>query len=54
MGGSLEDKVLYDVGTLDPPCHPFTKMVGGLFGFSKGCLHMDRWNEVNHFFNKTG
>lgn len=54
VGGSLEDKVLYDVGTLDSPCHPFTKMVGGLFGFSKGCLQMDRWNEVNHFFNKTG
>lgn len=54
VGGSLEDKVLYDVGTLSSPCQPFTKMVGGLFGFSKGCLHVDRWDEVNHFFNKTG
>ncbi|CAL5441834.1 unnamed protein product [Camellia sinensis] len=54
VGGSLQDQVLYDVGNLKTQCHPFRKMDGGLFGFSKGCLHMDRWNEVNHFFNKTG
>ncbi|XP_028753639.1 heparanase-like protein 1 [Neltuma alba] len=54
LGGSLQDQVLYDVETLKVPCHPFQKMKGGLFGFSKGCLHMKRWDELNHFFNGTG
>ncbi|XLR02455.1 hypothetical protein HN51_057281 [Arachis hypogaea] len=53
LGGSLQDQVLYDIG-LQTPCHPFQKMSGGLFGFSKGCLHMQRWDELNQFFNKTG
>ncbi|PSR89194.1 Heparanase-like protein [Actinidia chinensis var. chinensis] len=54
VGGSLQDAVLYDVGNLKTPCHPFRKMRDGLFGFSKGCLHMKRWDEVNDFFKKTG
>ncbi|KAI4335931.1 hypothetical protein L6164_014526 [Bauhinia variegata] len=54
IGGSLQDQVLYEVGSLNSPCHPFQKMKGGLFGFSKGCLHMKRWDELNHFFNDTG
>ncbi|KAJ1406267.1 Glycoside hydrolase, family 79 [Sesbania bispinosa] len=54
LGGSLQDQVLYEVGSLKSPCHPFQKMKGGLFGFSKGCLHMERWDELNHFFNQTG
>ncbi|KAL1084561.1 hypothetical protein V6Z11_D09G272800 [Gossypium hirsutum] len=28
-------------------------MKHGLFGFSKGCLQMKRWDELNHFFNAT-
>ncbi|CAK9148006.1 unnamed protein product [Ilex paraguariensis] len=54
VGGSLQDQVLYDVGNLQSPCHPFMKVKNGLFGFSKGCLHMNRWDELNHFFRKTG
>ncbi|KAJ1421842.1 Glycoside hydrolase, family 79 [Sesbania bispinosa] len=54
VGGSLQDQVLYEVGNLKSPCHPFQKMKGGLFGFSKGCLHMKRWDELNHFFHNTG
>ncbi|CAK8563222.1 unnamed protein product [Lathyrus sativus] len=54
IGGSLQDQVVYDVGRLKIPCRPFQKMEGGLFGFSKGCLHMKRWNQLNHFFNNTG
>ncbi|KAJ4713129.1 Heparanase-like protein [Melia azedarach] len=54
VGGSLQDQVLYDVGNLKAPCHPFRKMKDGLFGFSKGCLHMERWDELNQLFNRTG
>ncbi|KAJ8752719.1 hypothetical protein K2173_007029 [Erythroxylum novogranatense] len=54
IGGSLQDQVLYDVESLKSPCHPFRKEKGGLFGFSKGCLHMNRWDELNHFFSRTG
>lgn len=54
IGGSLQDQVLYDVESLKAPCHPFRKMKGGLFGFSKGCLHMNRWDELNHLFSRTG
>ncbi|KEH31988.1 heparanase-like protein 1 isoform X1 [Medicago truncatula] len=54
VGGSLQDQVLYEVGSLKSPCQNFQKMKGGLFGFSKGCLHMKRWDELNHFFKNTG
>ncbi|KAJ4713127.1 Heparanase-like protein [Melia azedarach] len=54
VGGSLQDQVLYDVGNLKAPCHPFRKMKDRLFGFSKGCLHMERWDELNQLFNRTG
>ncbi|KAK8993962.1 hypothetical protein V6N11_008173 [Hibiscus sabdariffa] len=54
VGGSLQDQVQYDVGNLKSPCHPFEKMKDGLFGFSKGCLHMERWDELNRFFKETG
>ncbi|XP_076945869.1 heparanase-like protein 1 [Bidens hawaiensis] len=53
VGGSLQDQVLYNVGSYSGPCRPFTKMKGGLFGFSKGCLRMSRWDELNQFFNET-
>ncbi|KAL3640487.1 hypothetical protein CASFOL_015455 [Castilleja foliolosa] len=54
LGGSLQDQVIYNVGNLSSPCRPFKKESGGLFGFSKGCLYMRRWDELNSFFNKTG
>nr|GEY33284.1 heparanase-like protein 1 [Tanacetum cinerariifolium] len=54
VGGSLQDQVVYNVSGFAGPCHPFVKMKGGLFGFSKGCLLMDRWDELNQFFAKTG
>ncbi|KAI3513354.1 hypothetical protein L1887_20685 [Cichorium endivia] len=53
VGGSLQDQVVYNVGGISGPCHNFIKMKGGLFGFSKGCLRMDRWDELNQFFMKT-
>ncbi|KAI3860480.1 hypothetical protein MKX03_013483 [Papaver bracteatum] len=56
IGGSLQDQVIYDVGALNYPCHahPFFKKKDGLFGFSKGCLHMNRWDELNDLLGKTG
>ncbi|XP_027331645.1 heparanase-like protein 1 [Abrus precatorius] len=53
VGGSLQDQVVYEVGSLKSPCQPFQKTKGGLFGFSKGCLHMKRWDELNHLFDET-
>lgn len=53
LGGSLQDRVVYDVGT-NSPCAPFTNMSNGLFGFSDGCLSMDRWDKLNALFQKTG
>ncbi|KAH6797280.1 glucuronidase 2 [Perilla frutescens var. hirtella] len=54
VGGSLQDQVIYDVGNSTSSCQPFRKQKGGLFGFSKGCLPMRRWGELNNFFRKTG
>ncbi|XP_010491400.1 PREDICTED: heparanase-like protein 1 [Camelina sativa] len=54
IGGSLQDQVTYDVGNLKTPCRPFRKMNSGLFGFSKGCLHMKRWDELHSFLTATG
>ncbi|KAK2970332.1 hypothetical protein RJ640_003300, partial [Escallonia rubra] len=53
IGGSLQDQVKYDVG-LNSSCPPFAKVRDKMFGFSGGCLHMKRWDELNHFFSKTG
>ncbi|KAH6802044.1 glucuronidase 1 [Perilla frutescens var. frutescens] len=54
IGGSLQDQVVYDVGTLVPKCPHFKRSDGGLFGFSKGCLQMERWDLINKFFDETG
>ena len=54
LGGSLQDQVVYNVGRLKSTGHPFRKMKNGLFGFSNGSLHMQRWDELNHFLNQTG
>jgi hypothetical protein len=53
LGGSLQDRVVYDVGT-NSPCSPFTNVSNGLFGFSAGCLSMDRWDKLNDLFQQTG
>ncbi|KAE8677811.1 Heparanase-like protein 3 [Hibiscus syriacus] len=54
MGGTLQDTVIY--GTKDDkiPCAPFVKNSSELFGFSKGCLPMFRWDQLNVFFKKAG
>ncbi|KAG5079766.1 hypothetical protein JHK86_003831 [Glycine max] len=53
LGGSLEDWLVYQFGK-QRECPLFQKKNDGLFGFSKGCLPKKKWDEINHFFNKTG
>lgn len=54
IGGSLQDQVVYGMPNLGHPCLPFAKMADGLFGFSKGCLSLRRWDKLNTMFQKTG
>ncbi|KAL1539456.1 heparanase [Salvia divinorum] len=55
IGGSLQDQVVYDVvGTSPRKCPHFKRMEGGLFGFSKGCLSKERWDQINNFFHEMG
>ncbi|KAI4341456.1 hypothetical protein MLD38_026180 [Melastoma candidum] len=54
VGGSLQDQVIYDVGNLSSHCRQFRVDKYAMFGFSGGCLHMDRWDELNRFFIRTG
>jgi len=54
LGGSLQDKVIYDVGKLKQPCLPFVSTQSDTFFFSGGCFPMQRWDALNAFFNKTG
>ena len=53
VGGSLQDQVVYKVGRVKN-CPRFKKKEDGLFGFSSGCLPMERWDELINFFNQTG
>ncbi|XVF75513.1 hypothetical protein PTKIN_Ptkin13bG0193600 [Pterospermum kingtungense] len=52
VGGSLQDQVVYNIGRVkNCPC--FKKRENGLFGFSKGCLPMKRWDELDNMFQQT-
>nr|XP_043630672.1 heparanase-like protein 3 [Erigeron canadensis] len=53
LGGTLQDEVIYQTKKLDEHCHPFIKNTSTLFGFSKGCLPLSRWDELNRFFHET-
>lgn len=53
IGGSLQDQLVYGMPNLGHPCLPFERMASGLFGFSKGCLSLRRWDELNTLFQKT-
>ncbi|PIN21935.1 Beta-glucuronidase [Handroanthus impetiginosus] len=54
IGGSLQDQVVYNVGESAQKCPHFERRENGLFGFSEGCLQMDRWDLLNKLFNETG
>lgn len=54
VGGSLQDQVVYKVGKHSKKCPQFKLKHEGLFGFSRGCLSMERWDRLNNLFNQTG
>lgn len=54
VGGSLQDQVLYKVGNSLIECSNFKRNDDGLFGFTQGCLQMDRWDQLHSLFNQTG
>ncbi|XP_022151072.1 heparanase-like protein 2, partial [Momordica charantia] len=53
IGGSLQDQIIYRVGNSVKNCPQMRKQKDGLFGFSKGCFPMERWDALNDLFNKT-
>uniref|UniRef100_A0A0D6R636 Beta-glucuronidase C-terminal domain-containing protein n=1 Tax=Araucaria cunninghamii TaxID=56994 RepID=A0A0D6R636_ARACU len=54
LGGTLQDKLIYGVGPRSQPCRSFTRDTSLMFGFSRGCLTMARWDEVYKFLAKAG
>lgn len=54
LGGSLQDKLIYETEDHAQPCTPFANKSSEIFGFSQGCLPLHRWDELNLFFQKSG
>ncbi|GLT43663.1 hypothetical protein SLA2020_175990 [Shorea laevis] len=54
LGGTLQDRVIYETKGDGKPCTPFVKNHSEFLGFSQGCLPMSRWDELNVFFRKAG
>ncbi|KAK4724942.1 hypothetical protein R3W88_027721 [Solanum pinnatisectum] len=54
LGGTLQDKLIYQTKYDRQPCTPFLHDDTELFKFTQGCLPLSRWDELNKFFKKTG
>eukprot|EP00257_Ricinus_communis_P023749 XP_015583816.1 heparanase-like protein 1 [Ricinus communis] len=56
IGGSLQDQLVYQVGNYIKKFPHFKRRDGDdyLFGFTRGSLPMDRWDQINALFNQTG
>ena len=54
LGGTLQDKIIYDTEDHQEPCIYLSKNTSELFGFSQGCLPTNRWDQLNDFFKKGG
>ncbi|KAJ7531569.1 hypothetical protein O6H91_14G049200 [Diphasiastrum complanatum] len=53
LGGTAQDLVLYNIGSINRPCLPFKCDPSQFRGSSGGCLNMTRWDALNEFFNHT-
>lgn len=53
LGGTLQDKVMYQMGGDQELCPQFSKSSEELLGFTQGCLPLSRWDELNIFFQKS-
>jgi len=54
LGGTLQDIVTYGTEDNKQPCTPFISKENVKFKFTQGCLPMQRWDELNSFFQKAG
>ncbi|KAI3522707.1 hypothetical protein L1887_00706 [Cichorium endivia] len=54
LGGTLQNKVIYQTQENQEPCSQFTKSSSDFLGYTQGCLPMSRWDELNNFFQKSG
>ncbi|KAF5776459.1 putative glycosidase [Helianthus annuus] len=54
LGGTLQDKVVYQTENDSKPCIPFATNTSELFGFTEGCLPLSRWDQLSNFFKETG
>ncbi|KAL3497330.1 hypothetical protein ACH5RR_040062 [Cinchona calisaya] len=53
LGGTLEDKAIYQNADNPQPCNDFVNSIE-MFGFTEGCLPMSRWDKLNNFFKLAG
>ncbi|KAA8521598.1 hypothetical protein F0562_012271 [Nyssa sinensis] len=53
LGGTLQDKVIYQSLGAQQPCTQFVLNSAEMFSFTQGCLPMSRWDELNIFFKKS-
>ncbi|KAJ8437105.1 hypothetical protein Cgig2_016848 [Carnegiea gigantea] len=54
LGGTLQDKVTYETMDGRHPCNQFRNNPSDMFGFTQGCLPMQRWDQLSAFFEKAG
>ncbi|KAG7021220.1 Heparanase-like protein 3 [Cucurbita argyrosperma subsp. argyrosperma] len=54
LGGTLQDKIIYETEDHQQSCVYLSRNTTELFGYSQGCLSTKRWDELNEFFKKGG
>ncbi|KAG8372679.1 hypothetical protein BUALT_Bualt12G0091700 [Buddleja alternifolia] len=53
LGGTLQDKVIYQTQDDLQPCTPFAYDSSQLFNFTDGCLPLSRWDQLNSFLERS-